>query len=821
MLQAKSGTLPTRLIPFSVSVNTSFILEFGDHYLRFINNGAPVLEPNFAITGVNNGLPATITAPGNNFVPGDVLFITGVVGMPAINGRFVQVASAGTNVVVTDLQGNFFSTATFGTYLSGGVIARVFQISTPYPASDLALLKYVESVSVLFLTHPSHPVQTLTFFAPTNWVIAPFQFGTQQAAPTISNVAFTPGNSIPPSPAFPGFYAYVVTAVDSSGEESLPSNVFNSNTGSFDAVEIAAGTNTITVSPPGSGPPAGGYNVYKAEVSFGGSSPPPGVAFGFIGIITPSGTQFIDSNITPDFSVSPPIVNNNPFIGTNNFPGVCSFFQQRLFLGSTNNNPATFWASQPGVFNNFNFSDPIQASDFIQGTIVSTQLNSIRSMIPMPGGLINLTGKAAFTLATGQGTNATLAVTPENATIVPQAYNGASDVIPLVINEDILYVQAKGSIVRDLSYNIYAAIYTGTDISIRSNHLFFNHLILQWTWAEEPFKIVWAIRDDGILLSLSFVKEQQISGWARHDTQGFYKSVASVQEGQADATYFVVQRTLPDGTVVQWIERQAERTFAYGAEDAFSVDAGTGNRFTLPTPAANLVIFPAVAGVTNAVFDATVSVSPGQVLRAGGGIFTILSVTSPTQVTMQQTQAIDESFTQYNIPIPFAQGTWTLATPETQFFGLDYLAGQVVTILADGGVVASQVVAADGSITLPQPATKVVAGLAYTCQMQTMPLDVGEPTVQGKRKKIGALNLKIADTQALQAGRTFQTLIYVKEPIIPVVPLGSPKPLQDGDARIVIDPLWDVQGQICIQVSDPLPASVLGVIPEIVIGDTK
>jgi hypothetical protein len=44
--------------------------------------------------------------------------------------------------------------------------------------------------------------------------------------------------------------------------------------------------------------------------------------------------------------------------------------------------------------------------------------------------------------------------------------------------------------------------------------------------------------------------------------------------------------------------------------------------------------------------------------------------------------------------------------------------------------------------------------------------------------------------------------------------------LVTGDARTLIDPSWDVPGQYCIQQSDPLPATVLGVIPEIVVGDT-
>jgi len=40
------------------------------------------------------------------------------------------------------------------------------------------------------------------------------------------------------------------------------------------------------------------------------------------------------------------------------------------------------------------------------------------------------------------------------------------------------------------------------------------------------------------------------------------------------------------------------------------------------------------------------------------------------------------------------------------------------------------------------------------------------------------------------------------------------------DARTIIDNNWTVQGQVCFQQNSPYPASILGVIPEIEVGDT-
>jgi hypothetical protein len=50
--------------------------------------------------------------------------------------------------------------------------------------------------------------------------------------------------------------------------------------------------------------------------------------------------------------------------------------------------------------------------------------------------------------------------------------------------------------------------------------------------------------------------------------------------------------------------------------------------------------------------------------------------------------------------------------------------------------------------------------------------------------------------------------------------MGFSVKLVTADERIVMDPLWDVPGQICLQIDDPLPATILGVIPEVAIGDT-
>ncbi len=238
---------------------------------------------------------------------------------------------------------------------------------------------------------------------------------------------------------------------------------------------------------------------------------------------------------------------------TGTYPSCVAYFQQRRFYANTNNDPDTYYASQPGAFQNFDSSFPTNPSDAITGTPWGQQVNGIEAMVPMPGGLVILTGLGAWQLSGG---TAGAALTPDNQVATAQAYNGTAPLIkPIVVNYDILYVQEKGSNVRDLSYNFFTNIYTGADLTVWSSHLFTGRSIVRWDWAEEPYKLVWAVRDDGILLSMTYLKppagsgrsEEDIYAWARHDTNGQFRSVCCVTEPPVDATYFVVERQIRTG----------------------------------------------------------------------------------------------------------------------------------------------------------------------------------------------------------------------------------------------------------------------------------
>jgi hypothetical protein len=418
-------------------------------------------------------------------------------------------------------------------------------------------------------------------------------------------------------------------------------------------------------------------------------------------------------------------------------PSVPCYFQQRLVLAAPTVAPQTLYFSIPGSPYNFNTHQITEPDDAITAVLVSKQLNSIKAMTPMPAGLIVATMSSAWLINGGGGPGSP--VTAINITAQSQAYSGANDVPPIVANDDILYVQSKGAIVRDLRFNFYTSVYTGIDISVMAEHLFYGYQIKEWAWAEEPFKLVWAVRSDGILLSLTFSKEQEVYGWARHDTSGLFKSVASITEstpsGNVDATYVVVERIIL-GQFVQYIERLADRFMPGGLADTWMLDSAL----------------------------------------------------------------------QYK------------GAPTNTFSGLAHLTNTNITALADGQVVTGLPVSSDGTITLPFSASTVLAGIPYVCQMQTLPVEAGQPTIQGKRKSVGPMTFKVRETRGLKVGRNPAVLVPVKDSGPPM--LSAFPQFVFGDEWVVLDALYDTYGQIWFQQDNPWPATIMAVIPDINVGDS-
>ena len=290
------------------------------------------------------------------------------------------------------------------------------------------------------------------------------------------------------------------------------------------------------------------YNIYKSVNG----------VFGYIG--TSKETSFIDDKIEPDLSATAPI-EKNPF--ENNYPAVVNYFQQRKVYGCLKNNPQKIVASQTGTSDNFNTSRPLVSTDSISLTIAEREVNEIRHIIAL-NDLVILTSGGEWKL---NGADGSFSAT-SSLIATPQSFYGCSHVAPVVSGNMILFVQAGGSVLRDLGYTYVSDSYDGSELTIFANHLFKGKQIVDMAYAKEPYRLVWCCMSDGTLNVLTYNRQQEMSAWSRHVTDGKFESVVCIREGNEDVAYFVVNRNI-NGIIKRYVERMATRIIDKSTDSVF------------------------------------------------------------------------------------------------------------------------------------------------------------------------------------------------------------------------------------------------------------
>lgn len=876
----KHDSLDTKFVPFRFAPNltNTYVLLFGHEYVRFIQDGAYILEAAKAITGITQASPGVVSSTAHGYATGDWLRLSGIGGMTALNGMMVEVGATTANTyALRDAFGAALSTAAMAAYTSGGSARRVYTVATPYQAGDLWQLRAYQIRDTLRLTHPDYQTRNLTRSAAISWALTTEESLNTMTAPTgLAGVASGAGTAS---------VAFAVTAVSPEGEESQSSEALLLD--SIVNYSTSAGSVTITWTPVAG---ARYYNVYRSSLLPGagtGTAITRAAQLGFLG--QSFGPTFTDANIIPDFTKSAPeqyapfargaveevrvtasgtgydkndtvaltgtgtgwagflIVNDageivgvvttkrgKNYTGTPTVvvttaggsgatfavdlgatsgtdPRVSTIYQQRQVYAGTDEDPLTVWGSRPGRFSNFDRSRITNDADSYEHEVASEEVSPIQHLLPTRKGLLVFSRSGIWRLHGGTES----AVTPLNAEAELATRNGSGDVPPLEIDSDILYIEGKGYVVRYLAYSELSKTFDGTNVSILSKHLFDrDKRVTQWGYASNPHYIVWAVRSDGRLLALTALKEQEVYAWTPHSTRGLFKDVVVVQEDELDRTYLMVQRYV-GGRWTKFVERMAARNFKH-VEEAWCVDCGLALAQTFP--AATLVAEAATGDEVLFTSDPGVfgpSVV-GHVIRAGGGKATILSYDTTTRVYVRIDREITEVVPEDDTPVEFASGAWTMDVPVSSVGGLGHLEGREVHILADGNVHPAQTVT-NGAVALETPATMVMVGLPFTCTGKTLPPTSKEAVIENKRKRPIGLAVRLHESRGLKVGASLDRLRELRERTTEMY--GEPTRLQSGYKPVLVDSGFVDEGCTFFVQEEPLPATVLGLVLDMEVGD--
>ncbi len=599
----------------------------------------------------------------------------------------------------------------------------VYEIATPYAQSDLfdqdgrCLIKTAQSADVLYLCHPAYPPYALSRTGHTNWAI--------------EKIAFKDG-------------PYLAT---------------NTSDVTLTSTSGAVGTGrTLTASASLFAEGDAGRAVRKKS----------GGGWGW-GIITEviSATQVtweIKSTVTAGPSRDWRL---GVWSETSGYPTCVTFFQDRLYFAGAKLHPQRLDGSVTGDYNNFAPSKlndaTVEDTNAVAFTLNANNVNVIRWLIDDDKGLVvGSVGGEWLVSPSSLGE----ALTPSNIQARRSTTRGSANLQPVQAADAILFVQRAGRKLRELAYVFEADGFRSPDMTLLAEHITESGVVAL-AYQQEPDSVVWAVRKDGVLLGMTYEREQEVVAWHRHIVGGTrnqegtepakVESIAVIPspDGGRDEVWAVIQR---------WVGGQVRRSVEY-MEAPFSVrDTGA------------------------------------------------------PQNDEERRQAI---LTQQRDAFFVDSGLTYRGSPASVISGLAHLEGETVQVLADGATHPDRTVV-NGNIELMVPASVVQVGLGFRSILETVRLEAGaaDGTAQGKTKRIHRAVVRFHQTLGALFGPSLQTLDRM-EFRGGLDLMDRPPPLFDGDKLVDWPGDYETDGHMTIVQDQPLPLTVLAVFPQVITQDSR
>lgn len=781
------------LIPFQFNDIQSYELEFTDKYIRFFKDNGQIVETPKSITGITQANPGVVTSDSHGYSDGDEIFHDNIVGMTEVNGKYYTVNNAASNTYeLTDVDGNNIDTSGFIGYGSEGTASRVYEIQTPYLERHLKELKYTQNADTMYIVHPLYEPRKLVRTGHTSWSLSIFA---RTADPFLIKQTITGVTQANPGVVTATSHGYsdgnIVIIENVEGMIEVNGGIYiiaNSATHTFELTDID-GNNVDTA----------GFTAY-----------------------TTGGYTSIQ----------------------NLLPGAVSFYESRLMYARSDSFPERFWGSRgpdsSGVvrFDNFTTgADDDYAVIFtlapVGGKVDSIQWlsgNTRYLAVGTFGGITKVTGNRDDE-----------PITPTGIKANPIDGHGCKNIMPIPFGDITLYVQSGGLIIRSLEYSVMKDGYEAIDRVLVADHITETG-VTQLAFSNGRPDIMWVVRNDGILLGLTFKAKEDVSGWHRHILGGTNTKVLSVgvipQSNSYDQIWVIVERTI-EGVVRRYIEYFAdeinfpeEMDYYTNADNKNSdntkflnamfekqkkyihVDSSLTYSGSIYTSGVGATIIPASISGIGVQFTSDVDIFVSG--SVGNQIWKKL--TDENDIGLEVTGRADiTAFTNaktvtcnilknFDSTTAMKPGEWYLTIGALS--GLDHLEGETLSVVTDGSVHPDETVSG-GAITLRYEASVVHTGLSFRGLIKTQSLEMGGVTGPGttKIKNIEQVIFKFLYTLGARCGfdlYNLKQLIFRNTGSI-----GSrPQPLFSGLKRVIYPDTWNRDKHAFVEQIYPLPCIV-------------
>jgi hypothetical protein len=777
------------LLPFQFNDSDAYELAFTSGYIRFfrIVNDVPgiiTVSPKTISGAVVVAGVVTLTITSHGYSNGDEIIVNDVVGMTQLNNRSFVITGKTTHTVnLLDSHGSALDGSAFDTYVSGGTSEKIYEIVSPYLIEDIPHLKIGQNADVLYIDHHYYEPRKLTRSSSTSWALARY---TRTSDPFLDKKTITGITQDSPTKVTISNHGYAtgdtIIIEDVVGMVEVNSRFFTI---------IKTGTDDFTLD--------GVDSTNYVQYSSGGYA------------------------------------SNQKLL-----PSCLAFYQGRLYHAGSDAYPESLWASKPLAatgdpqYDDYSL-DSAQPADAFKITLspISMKVDKIESLVPCLNFLAVCTFEGISKLD-GAGS----AVEPGSVEVTPVvgAAGCLQQITPHLLGISMMYFHRSGLILYSLEFDIFYNAYNALDKNM-SNDQWPESGIAQMCYSVSRPSGFWFVRNDGILIWLSYMVKENINGSCRLPIGGTSPKVLSIgvmpRTNKYDQLWIISERVI-DGETCRFVECQVDDPIFPEEDDYWSgdeneieddlrwrnamfeaqkqcqyldasltydgTDYGVVAGATL-TPAAltgNSIILTASAPVFNSAMVDRELWKQAQ-SGVGSGRARIIQYVDTTHVVCD---IISDFDTLDAIPA----GQWYLTT--NSLSGLWHLEGETVSIVADGGEHVQQEVVG-GYVSIQYQASIVHIGLGYFGFTRSMHIGSNSPQVpsEGRSMNINRCGVKFLNT----LGARYGTDLYKMKDFQfarPADLTGRPSPLFSEHLVVPVEDTSEYHKHFYIQQVRPMPCAI-------------
>lgn len=860
----KDPSNPPTLIPFQFSADQNYMLEFGNQYIRFYANEGQII---------------TNTT---------VWQVAGICGFNTIGLSNMQFNAVRPSTVPKDPTENLSAS-------SAALAGSILELTSPFSAAEAKNIKFTQSADTMYLAHSSYMTFKLQRFGQYEWSIKPVLFKDGPFLPLNSYNSISDSSRISLTPNGPDLgtlttgpiynvygaagapstnwvrittsaaHAYAtgdrvfVTGVLGAQVMPGPTDINNQITSSvstsfyivsvvdsthFDLMNtnffLPATNSTGTVAPAMfEQMPIGGANWADAGINRMRTVALIQDGYRYWGVLTGVTNPSV-ANFATNANLSSVVLTKTWQLGKwsnkNGYPSAVCLHQDRLCLAGAPAYPLSVDCSVSSDYENMAASgSTLQVADnnSVQLNLASAQSNPIKWLKSNAQGLLAGSVTTEWQISPN---NTAQALTPTNRNATPTSFFGSANIDAVQAGNATLYVQGAYRKIREMNYFFQVGTFRSTDLSELSEHITIP-MVTKLAVQKEPFPLVWALRTDGTLLSMTYNRDDQTikAGWARHilggqsDSGGTQPQVNSMGVMTASSATFdqlwITTKRFINGTSCMSVEVMTQPyNDSMPQEDGYCLDDGitfdqyktisgiTNNGSALVTCNSHgfnngsSILITSLIGLNSLVTDVDGNSSTVNLVNEQTFVVASASTNSFYLQDFSGNFISGSSYSSY-----FSGGIARKLV--TRISGFTWLKGETVGVLADGGIHPDTVIDSSGLLALSYPAAKVSVGYRYNSDASNLRTEAGaaDGSSIGKLRRITYAAFLLHQCGDFSFGPSFTRLFPVEFTRADANQADVATPLFSGLTRDGEEAQYDFDDNLCWRQSSPLPGMVQSV----------